>query len=445
MQVVKASGRNDHIIAGSRQFVKTVSIAATGLTPIRSMKSTTAATAIAFHPTADSIIASAGSNGEVSIWYYGAQNVAPLNDKWVAHTRAIHAMEFLPQRAGGTGDSDSAVLLTASADGDINCWDVCGYSGKKETWRKPTLLANLRAEGLRCGLRDLDVRLATSGGHHELVIACDDGSVELYALRSPTSARLIAKVNVSTQTINSCKWNGARPMFATGGKDSYIRVFSLSGKNDVTQMCSIRCQSSVWAIRWRPTGRHIAACQSVMDSCIYVWDLESRLMPAYIFNSHRDNVTDFFWADSSHILSCSRDNTVQLHAIKNAVIPIEKMRTVNIAFNVASEFNSYCQTVTSVCDVVNRDRFEKEHDDLDLESIRQSGFQSSTNGDSVAKVACEDSVPASRTIVIKPVDFKPGFSFSHAQIGASSKALTRFILDVSTLTDAESVSRQCAS
>ena len=451
VQVMRPSARNDHILLGSRQFVKTVALGdAGGLSSIRSMKSTTATTAIAFHPLGESIIASGGSNGEVSIWYYGAQNIAPLNEKWAAHSRAIHALEFLPlphnratrQTLPWYLERDSAMLLTVSADGELNCWDVCSYSGKKETWRKPALIGNIRGEGLRCGLRDLDVRLTLNGSAYEAIVACDDGSIEYYRslTLNPETVELKAKVSVSTQTINSCKFNGSSPLIATGGKDSYIRVFSLDSDTCVVSpVCAIRCLSSVWAVRWRPSGEFIAACQSIMDASINVWDLQSRLMPAYIFNSHRDNVTDFFWVDNFHVISCSRDNTVQLHAIKQAIIPIEKMRTVNITFTLHP--HTADQTITSVCDVVNREKFETEHADIHTDEIKAHGFQSVSY--TTASPTSNAVTKCIRNIKIKSVPCFPGFSLSPAYIAGTARLATQFIRDVSIQTEPTAVAALC--
>jgi hypothetical protein len=360
MQTLRPAKHNDHIAIGSRQTIRTVSLGdgSESLTPIRSMKNTTPTTCAAFHPVADSVIVAGGSNGEVSVWYYGAQNIAPLNDKWVAHSRSINGMDFLPPTHS---KSTSNYLLTASADGELNLWDMCSYTGKRETWRRTELVMNCRPEGARSALRDLDCRLQDK--LYEILVATDDGVVEFYRSTrpgSPTSITFHSRIQVSTQTINSVRFSPSGSYFATGGKDSYIRVYSIGSQ---TPVYSIRTSSSVWAVRWRPGGDFIAACQAVMDTSIYVWDLASRLMPAYVFNSHRDNVTDFFWGDRFHIMSCSRDNTVQLHQIKNAVIPIEKMRTVNISFGISSDGT---ETLSRLCSQINREKFEKSHGELEM-------------------------------------------------------------------------------
>jgi WD40 repeat protein len=450
-QVIKPSTRNDHIIIGSRQSVKTVCINDdnVGLQTIRSIKSTTASTAIAFHPIADSVIASAASNGEVSTLYYGAQNIAPLNDKWVAHSRAIHAMEFLPSPP----DRDYVYLLTVSADGDINIWSISAYIGRRETWKRPSLICNARADGHRCGLRDLDVRNTKSNIGYEMLVACDDGSIEHYTCgHDPVNFSLVWKLSISTQTINSIRFSTTdRHLFATGGKDSYIRIYSLS--EGVRCLCSIRTPSSVWAIRWRPsTGSgHIAACQSIMDSAIYIWDLTNRLMPAYVFNSHRDNVTDFFWADVNHIMSCSRDSTIQIHELKNAIIPIEKMRTVNISFS-ARNGATTSQTITSVCDIVNREKFERDHGFLDLDRAKRFGFPvTNVPSGSISNLSLSAGVVTpltglfSRTVCIRQVPYKTGFTLNPSMVVAAGGPLIKFIAKISANSDISSTCMQFAN
>ena len=419
VQVIKPSSRNDHIILGSRQSVRTVVIndSNSGLGTIRSMKITTACTAIAFHPIAESVIASAGSNGEVSTLYYGSQNIAPLYDKWIAHSRAIHAIEFLPVR--DSDPRDEVFLVTVSADGDVNLWNLCSYFGKKESWRKPFLVCNMRAEGLRSGVRDIDCRLA--GTSYEILVGCDDGSIEYYESVKSDFPKFSLKfrLSISTQTINSVKFSPSSNVFATGGKDSYIRVFERDSCVSV-----IRTSLPVWAIRWRPIGQYIAACHSVMDNGIYVWDLDSHLMPAYVFNSHGDNVTDFFWADTNHIMSCSRDNTIQLHQIKHAIIPIERMRTVNISFSPRGN-------LTSVCDVINREKFEKDHVELRIEIAKKKGFPADTGrrNKPISRSPSIEAFGTNRVVCIS--GFQRGLAPSPNDLIAVGPALIRFISCIS--------------
>jgi len=478
-QVIKPSSLNDHIIIGSRQSVKTISIDDTnsGLSSIRSMKSSTASSAIAFHPIADCVVASAGSNGEVSTLYYGAQNIAPLIEKWIAHSRAIHAIEFLPITSDEITEDIPVHLITVSADGEVNMWEISSYpTGRRDSWRKPTLLCNLRPEGYKCGLRDLDVRLTINGEGFEMLIACDDGSVEYYVCDDIEDVKNFAfkfKLSISTQTINSVRFSPQRGLstsdypfcFATGGKDSYIRVYSYT-LTEAKCLCSIRTPSSVWAIRWRPVGpgggAYIAACQAVMDSCIYIWDLTSRLMPAYVFNSHRDNVTDFFWADSYHVMSCSRDNTIQLHQIKNAIVPIEKMRTVNISFSIPHMAGTG-QTLTSICDVVNREKFERDHDELWLGGAKQFGFPvterfpaldsrsvsgiSTPIGPSRAAGTGGIYTPItgafSRSVKIQAVPYQVGFTPNPVTIELVGENLIKFISDIARESLLEKIAIEC--
>lgn len=462
VQVLKPSPRNENVIIGARQFVKVVAVTDSGLSTLRSVKSSSAGiTAAAFHPLADSVMIAAGSNGEVSVLYFGTQNIAALNEKWTAHSRAIHGAEFLPVPSikhkqpilPGHFDRDSGMLLTVSADGEMNCWDVCAYSGKKETWRKPALVGNLRGEGLKSGLRDLDVRLINDT--YEVIVACDDGGIELYGSLNlnPVTVQLKTRLSVSTQTVNSVRFRpGLTRRFATGGKDGYLRIFDYSSKSETTLVCAIRSQSPVWALRWRPSfdggsREFIASCQSVMDSCIYVWDLDSRLMPAYIINSHRENVTDFFWADRNHIISCSRDNTVQMHAIKNAIIPLERMRTVNIA--IALEPVTGIQTLTSICDVANRDKFERDHEELCIDDIRNFGFPApAARGMLVVNFPQTSSQPPDaaineREMQIRRIPLLEGSSLCPERIACMVSPMCIFIKRVASVTLASEVSEAC--
>lgn len=85
-------------------------------------------------------------------------------------------------------------------------------------------------------------------------------------------------------------------------------------------------------------------------------------MPGYVFNSHADSVVDMFWADNHHIVSGkgsrmimmmmsrlsqsrslyvgSKDCTVRMHALRDATIPIENLRTVNISFSFCKAYAS---------------------------------------------------------------------------------------------------------
>ena len=458
VQVLKPSPVTDHIIIGSRQAVKTVSINenVSGLSTIRSMKSSSSATtAVAFHPTAESTFVSAGSNGEVSVWYYGAHNIAPLSDRWSAHPRAIHAMEFFPKLLPnrprpGHREPDSAMLLTAGADGELNCWDLCSYMQGQKKFRKPILVGNLRGSGLRSGIRDIDIVMSRTDVY-SVVVATEDGSLEYYESLTvnPATLELRSRVSVSTQTINSVRFDHETSRFAVGGKDGYIRIFSLDKRGPtIRPLFTIRSQGPVWAVRWRPGGNYIATCQSVMDSNIYVWDLESRIMPAYVLSSHRDNVTDFFWVDRYHILSCSRDNTVQMHAIKNAVIPIERMRTVNISFAMRRGF----QTLTNVCDIVNRTKFEKNHSGIDTELIRL-GFPISEHNTELAGPVSRSTSPSTpiseegfkRSVIIQTVPCRIGFSTAPVFMGQIAPYLTALIKAISQQTNLEEISRLCQS
>ncbi|EER19024.1 hypothetical protein Pmar_PMAR024233, partial [Perkinsus marinus ATCC 50983] len=186
-------------------------------------------------------------------------------------------------------------------------------------------------------------------------------------------------------------------VFAAAGRDRYIRIYDTRTPCEAPGM-KLRSPSSLWAVRWRPgSGVHLASCHSVMDSTVNVWDLRMPHMPGYVFNSHADSVVDMFWADNHHIVSGSKDCTVRMHALRDATIPIENLRTVNISFSFCKAYASpsseggssddrkgggggeLVNTVADVCDTVDRTTFVTIHDDLDMKKVAQSGFPVSTS------------------------------------------------------------------
>mmetsp|Transcript_20803 Transcript_20803/g.17759 ORF Transcript_20803/g.17759 Transcript_20803/m.17759 type:complete len:93 (+) Transcript_20803:2-280(+) len=79
-----------------------------------------------------------------------------------------------------------------------------------------------------------------------------------------------------------------------------------------------------------------------------------------------------------------------MHALRDATIPIENLRTVNISFSFCkaqmpisstgkSTLPELVNTVADVCDTVDRTTFVTIHDDLDMHKVAQNGFPVSTS------------------------------------------------------------------
>ena len=54
--------------------------------------------------------------------------------------------------------------------------------------------------------------------------------------------------------------------------------------------------------------------------------------PVHVFNTHKEPSPDFFWADAAHLVSCSKDSTVQLHSVEASHQPLKWLRTVACAW-----------------------------------------------------------------------------------------------------------------
>ena len=103
--------------------------------------------------------------------------------------------------------------------------------------------------------------------------------------------------------------------------------------------------------------------------------------------------------------------------------------------------------MASVCDRVNREKFEKEHDDLRLDDIRNHGYlssdQFSSTGQTSSSVGCSVLKLVERKIRIRSVPFKSGFSLSPSIVARLIKPLTLFIQSMSSQTDLLIVAKIC--
>jgi hypothetical protein len=116
---------------------------------------------------------------------------------------------------------------------------------------------------------------------------------------------------------------------------------------------------------------------------------------------------------------------------------------VNIAVALDKRGN---QTLTSVCDVVNRDRFERAHEDLCIEDIKSFGFPAPSAHDMhiVNAPAKNISSPPERRLKIKnPIAVAKGSSLCPLEISAAAKPLIFFIKQVSSLAQGSEVAEAC--
>ncbi|KAF4677465.1 WD repeat-containing protein 24 [Perkinsus chesapeaki] len=397
------------VVVGGRAMLKVADMETRGLKTVRNLKNKFNVTAAAIHPLVDHIACTGSSNGQVFVWDYRNMSYSPVIERWMAHPRAVTAMCFMPQRR----DSEPcpSYLLSAGQEGNLTVSSLPTYQGKRSNvgevgdheWRMHITHGQLRGDSRGSvrlmnlpAVRDIDAVPAFSG-ICQVLCANDDGSVEIYHTSTPEAGvqplqPKPRKITASLDSVCSARYSSVDDnVFAAAGRDRYIRIYDTRTPCEAPGM-KLRSPSSLWAVRWRPgSGVHLASCHSVMDNTVNVWDLRMPHMPGYVFNSHADSIVDMFWADNHHIVSGSKDCTVRMHALRDATIPIENLRTVNISF-------SFCKaqmppasptekgttpelvnTVADVCDTVDRTTFVTIHDDLDMQKVAQNGFPVSTS------------------------------------------------------------------
>jgi len=364
------------VVLGGRQHFRAMDLTETGFSVIRSVaqRSNLSTTAVATHPFSQELSVAAASNGEITIWNYRNLTQSPIQQKWSAHDRTVTAMAFVESDMYSTS-STVANLVTASADGSVALWPI---SGDRSQWPRDSNDGFTVRSSDQSGARDIAIRKSISTSRtFSLLVACEDGSVERLACdRDERQFSQMGKYQVSTQPVNTVRFcPDHEDLFATGSRDALIKVYD-SRQSPTWAACSFRSPSSVWCVRWRPDsgGGFLSSCQSVLDPSVYVWDLRFTHTPAYVFKSHKETVTDFLWVDRCHILSCSKDGGVHLSRLQDAVIPLAKMRTVNIAFAVRRSAKGATHTVSRVCDKVDRSFFESTHPSLDQAWIKAVGY-----------------------------------------------------------------------
>ncbi|KAF4670570.1 hypothetical protein FOZ61_010161 [Perkinsus olseni] len=412
------------VVVGGRAMLKVADMEARGLRTIRNLKNKFNVTAAAIHPLVDHIACTGSSNGQVFVWDYRNMSYSPVIERWMAHPRAVTAMCFMPQRRDS--EPSPSYLLSAGQEGNLTVSSLPSYKGKRSNvgeagdheWRAHLTYAQLRGDSrgsIRLmnlpAVRDIEA-VPAFNGTCQILCANDDGSVEIYSTSTPAAGVHLVrpkprKITASLDSVCSARYSSVDDnVFAAAGRDRYIRIY------DTRTPCEspgikLRSPSSLWAVRWRPgSGVHLASCHSVMDSTVNVWDLRMPHMPGYVFNSHADSIVDMFWADNHHIVSGSKDCTVRMHALRDATIPIENLRTVNISFSfckahvpaggdgtaAGSREGELVNTVADVCDTVDRTTFVTIHDDLDMQRVAQNGFPVSTSrkaGDPIEQSPCE--------------------------------------------------------
>ncbi|RMY59576.1 hypothetical protein D0863_11895 [Hortaea werneckii] len=272
-----------------------------------------------YQPQNPNIIATWASDRNVYVWDRSKHPSIPSGEPKPQATLTGHqeegfALEWNPQVEGQ--------LLSGSADGKVNLWDLQrDFSLENKTLRPKTTYSHHSASVN-------DVQYHPSFGANLFGSVSDDLSFQLMDMRRPdTSKPAITFKEAHSDAINTLAFHPTLDkLFATGSADKTIGVFdlrfpehgkihSLEGHKDI-----------ITKIDWHPTDSAILASSSD-DRRVIFWDLSRAGMeqtpedaedgpPEMLFmhGGHTNRVSDFTWNRNDPWVMCSaaEDNLIQV-------------------------------------------------------------------------------------------------------------------------------------
>uniref|UniRef100_F6YJC3 GATOR2 complex protein WDR24 n=1 Tax=Ciona intestinalis TaxID=7719 RepID=F6YJC3_CIOIN len=256
----------------------------------------------------ENLIATAATNGAIVVWDLNAvgrnKQLAVLSD----HRRTVTKISIHPK--------ESTRLLSGSQDCTMRMFDL----RKKES----TGMFQSKADGVRS--------VEFSPFHYFMFAASfDNGSVQqIWDYRqSKTYLSQFLAHKGSVYTLNWHPDEDERNKIATGGRDNIVKVWE-TGTSHNKQISNIPTSTSVSAVRWRPSHKdQLATVSMMLDFSVNVWDLRRRFVPYAYFEEHNDVTTGIAWKqnDPEVLFSCSKDGTLVMHAMQDAIQPWKKIKT----------------------------------------------------------------------------------------------------------------------
>ena len=191
-----------------------------------------------------------------------------------------------------------------------------------------------------------------------------------------------------TRHVNSIHWHPERMnILASGGSDKAIRIWDMSSNNynnndnhhnnnrqqkqHINNSIELQALASVSQVKWRPNyPTQIASTCVEVDYAISLWDVHSPHVPKQIFRGHIDAVPDIIWLPpesenkESHLLACSRDESIGLHGFEKAYDPSENATRNGISISpkhdIAMVTNKYDIVSTSLLNMdINTKQMKK--------------------------------------------------------------------------------------
>ncbi|XP_067618817.1 GATOR2 complex protein WDR24 [Eurosta solidaginis] len=296
----------NQIAVAGRSLLKVYAIYSDGFTEVCNMRGgknqnlSYSSNDVAWSSLDSNILATAATNGVVSVWDLSRFGQKKQLHVYNEHERTAHTVAF--------DIHDPHILVSGSQDGTIKQFDI---RNDKSSY---TYYSN--AESVR------DVKFSP---HTQYVISAvsENGTVQLWDLRK--GDKCILQFTAHSGPIYTCDWHPTKNWLATGSRDKQIKVWNMDGKASLEH--TIHTIAVVGRVKWRPDRiYHIASCALVVDYSIHVWDIRRPYIPFASFNDHTNVTTGIAWKgdNSQLLLSTSKDSTIYRHAFKDAARPASK-------------------------------------------------------------------------------------------------------------------------
>ncbi|XP_052853922.1 GATOR complex protein WDR24 isoform X2 [Drosophila gunungcola] len=296
---------NNQVALAGRSLLKVYAINSNGFTESCNMRGKNqnlsySANDVAWSTLDSNLLATAATNGVVSVWdlsKFGRQKQLLVYNE---HERTANTVTF--------HSSEPNILISGSQDGTIKCFDI--RSDKSVN----TYFCN--SESVR------DVKFSP---HTQNIFSAvsENGTVQLWDMRKWD--KCMVQFTAHYGPVYTCDWHPTRNWLATGSRDKQIKVWNMDGRPGLEH--TIHTIAVVGRVKWRPERTyHIASCALVVDYSVHVWDIRRPYIPFASFNEHTNVTTGIAWqgSDSHCLLSISKDSTIYKHAFKDATRPAMK-------------------------------------------------------------------------------------------------------------------------
>ncbi|CAH1154060.1 unnamed protein product [Phaedon cochleariae] len=263
---------------------------------------------VSWSPSDDHFLATAATDGHVSVWNITQMGKAVQEQDYQDHKRTVNKVKFHA--------SEPNKLISGSQDGTMRYFDI--------RVRNAVAVFYSNTESVR------DVQFSPHNPYTFSAVS-DNGSVQLWDIRKPEKCQ--QQYTAHSGPVFTCDWHPEALWLATASRDKTIKVWDLTSKP--TLEYTIHTIASIGHVKWRPQRKyHIASCALVIDCSINVWDVRRPYIPFASFNEHRDIASGVAWRGDPHVfLSSGRDSTLFQHSFNDASRPASKANPQAISIN----------------------------------------------------------------------------------------------------------------